>query len=188
MEPKRELTLEERLLDWIRYFNRRYFNPWSLCFAGRPNSFWSVLLHSGRRSGKEYITPIVAVRENGSFVIPLPYGLQVDWFKNVMAAGSCELIYHGKMYHASKPEMIALEDGIGVFARWVQSRLRRMNTEYLLRLNGIGDAPDGESRYRSFTETYPRERGLWVLAAIGCLAIGLGRQVLKRSKRPLRSR
>jgi hypothetical protein len=93
-----------------------------------------VLLHSGRRSGKEYITPIVAVRENSSFVIPLPYGLQVDWFKNVMAAGSCELIYHGKMYHASKPEMISSNEGIEVFAGWVQARLRRLNTEYLLRL------------------------------------------------------
>ncbi|MFO7624573.1 MAG: hypothetical protein R6V73_09500 [Anaerolineales bacterium] len=78
--------------------------------------------------------------------------------------------------------MIPLEEGIGVFAGWIQSRLRRMNTEYLLRLNGISDAPDGESRSQSFSETYPRERGLWVLAVIGCLAIGLGRQVIKRVK------
>jgi hypothetical protein len=166
MEPTSELTLEERLLDRIRYFNRRYFNPWSLCFAGRPNSFWSVILHTGRRSGKGYITPIVAVRENSSFIIPLPYGRQVDWFQNIMAAGSCDLIYHGKMYHASKPEMIPLEEGVGAFAGWVQARLRRMNTESLLRLNGISVAPDGEDRYRSFTTTYPLARGLWVLASL----------------------
>jgi hypothetical protein len=184
METKKELTLEERILDRIRYFNRRFFNPWSLCFAGRPNSFWAVIFHRGRRSGKEYITPIVAVRENSSFIIPLPYGQQVDWFQNIMAAGSCDLIYRGKMYHASKPEMIPFEEGIGVFAGWVQARLRRLNTEYLLRLNGISDAPDGESRYQSFIETYPRERGLWVLAVIGMLSLSLGRQVIKRSRCP----
>jgi hypothetical protein len=108
----------------------------------------------------------------------------VDWFQNIMAAGSCDLIYHGKMYHASKPEMIPLEEGIGVFAEWVQSRLRRSNTEYLLHLNGVSDAPDGEERYRSFTTTYPLARGLWVLAVIGFLAIGLGRGATRRKKRP----
>jgi len=80
--------------------------------------------------------------------------------------------------------MIPLEEGIGAFAGWVQARLRRLNTEYLLRLNGISDTPDGENRYRSFTETYPRERGLWVLAVIAMLAIGFGRQVIKRMKCP----
>ena len=182
METKKELTLEERLLDRIRYFNRRYFNPWSLSFSGRPKSFWSVILHTGRRSGKEYITPIVAVRENSGFIIPLPYGKQVDWFQNIMAAGSCDLIFKGKVYHSSTPQKIPLEEGVGAFPGWVQARLRRMNTEYLLHLNGIGDAPGGDRRYKSFTEAYPRERGVWVLVVIGFVIMRFSRHVLKRIK------
>jgi hypothetical protein len=170
--------------DRIRYFNRRYFNPWSLSFAGRPNSFWSVILHTGRRSGNEYITPIVAIRENSSFVIPLPYGQQVDWLKNVMAASSCDLIYHGKIYHASKPEIVPLEGGVGLFPVWVQSRLRRLDTTSLLRFNEINDTPGGESRYRTFTLTYPLSRGLWILATIVFLLVGLGRLPAKKLKLP----
>jgi hypothetical protein len=184
METPKELTFEAQLLDRIRYFNRRYFNPWSLSFAGRPHSFWLDILHTGRRSGKEYITPVVAVRENGSFIIPLPYGQQVDWFKNIMTAGRCDLIYQGKVYHASSLEMIPLEEGVAVFAGWVQSRLRRSDKEYLLRLGEIGDAPDGEDRYMSFITSYPLARGLWILAAAGVLAISIGKQISKRFKRP----
>lgn len=180
METKQELTLEERILDRIRYFNRRYFNPFALSFAGRPNSFWSVILHTGRHSGKAYITPIVAVRQNGCFIIPLPYGRQVDWFKNVMAAGGCDLIYRGKVYRAMKLETIPIEAGVGAFPGWVQSRLRRMDTESLLRINQVGAAPDGEALYQSFTMTYPLSHGLWVIAAGGFFAVGMGRHIVRR--------
>jgi len=179
METETKIGLHKKLLERIRFFNRRYFNPWSLCFSGRPKSFWSVILHTGRRSGKEYITPIVAVREKSGFIIPLPYGKRVDWFQNIMAAGSCDLIFRGKVYHSSRPEKIPLEEGVGAFPGWVQARLRRLNTEYLLHLDDIGNAPDGEIRYKSFTEAYPRERGVWVLVAIGFLTMSLCRQALK---------
>lgn len=155
-------------------------NPFALSFAGRPNSFWSVILHTGRRSGKEYVTPVVAVRQNSSFVIPLPYGRQVDWFKNVMAAGGCDLIYRGKVYHASRPEMIRIEEGVGTFPGWVQSRLRRLNTESLLRLNQVCNAPTGEALYQSFSMTYPLARGLWALAVVGFFAVGVGRLIARR--------
>lgn len=179
MEPESKLGLERKLLERIRFFNRRYFNPWSLCFSGRPNSFWSVILHTGRRSGKEYLTPIVAVREEGGLIIPLPYGKHVDWFQNIMASGYCDLIYQGKVYRSSRPEMILVEEGIGAFPAWVQARLSRLETGFLLRLNAIGDAPYGEDRYRAFTTAYPLTRGLRILAIIGLLTVALVRQVVK---------
>jgi deazaflavin-dependent oxidoreductase (nitroreductase family) len=180
MPATKEHALQERLLNNIRYFNRRFFNPFALSFAGRTNSFWSVILHTGRRSGKAYLTPVVAVRQDGCFVIPLPYGRQVDWFKNVMAARGCGLIYHGKVYNAGEPEMIPLEEGVGAFAGWVQARLRRGDTQYLLRLNQISAAPDGETQYQSFIITYPLSHGLLVLAAVGFVVIGIGRRIAQR--------
>ncbi|RPI86184.1 MAG: hypothetical protein EHM41_09355 [Chloroflexi bacterium] len=180
METKEKLNLEEQLLDRIRFFNRRYFNPFSLCFAGRPKSFWSVILHCGRKSGKGYITPIVTVRRDGSFIIPLPYGKQVDWFKNIMAAGGCDLIYQGKVYRASKAELVPFEDEADVFAGWVQRRLRRLETDSVLRLNQVCEAPDGESLYRSFTSAYPLTRGIWILAIIGFILVEIGRLFRRR--------
>ncbi len=46
------------LLDAIRRFNRRIFNPLMLTFAGHRGRPYSVVRHKGRRSGKEYRTPL----------------------------------------------------------------------------------------------------------------------------------
>ena len=43
----------------LRKFNRTFFNPVIKLFAGR--FFYSLVYHMGRRSGKEYTTPVVAV-------------------------------------------------------------------------------------------------------------------------------
>jgi deazaflavin-dependent oxidoreductase (nitroreductase family) len=115
METVPEISFKKRLRERVRYFNREYFNPFSLSFAGRPNSFWSVILHRGRKTGQAYTTPIVAVRQKDNFVIPLPYGRHVDWFRNVMAAGGCDLVYQGMVYHATEPEIIPVETGIEAF-------------------------------------------------------------------------
>lgn len=146
----------------------------------RPDSFWSVILHVGRRSGKVYSTPIVAARQNSTFVIPLPYGWHVDWFRNVMAAGGCDLIYRGRVYRASVPEIIPIEEGLVAFSGRVQALLRRSDTESLLRLNQFSETQDGETRYDSFTASYPLARGPWVLAALGFFAVGIWRLVARR--------
>jgi deazaflavin-dependent oxidoreductase (nitroreductase family) len=173
-------SLRSVIMDRIRYFNRAYFNPFSLSFAGRPNSFWSVIQHSGRRSGKVYTTPVIAGRQNGCFVVPLPYGLQVDWFRNVMAAGGCDLIHQGKVYRAAAPEIIPIEAGLAAFPGLTQYLLRRSDTEAFLRLNQVEEAPDGDARYGAFMLENPTSRGLWVLATIVFLVIGVRRLVTHR--------
>ncbi len=180
METIQVPSFRKRLLIRVRYFNRRYFNPFALSFAGRPRSFWSVIQHIGRSSGKEYTTPIVASRQEAHFVIPLPYGQHVDWFRNVMAAGSCILIYQGKVYCAAEPEVIPFEEGRRAFSGLVQSQLRRWETESFLRFNRFNDDPDGDARYKLFTTSHPIDRVLWILAALGFLVIGIGRLLRQR--------
>jgi hypothetical protein len=182
MDNRSEFTPRERVLDRIRYFNREYFNPFALSFAGRPNSFWSVILHTGRCSGKEYVTPIVTARQNDHFMIPLPYGREVDWLKNVMAAENCLLIHRGKVYQASQPETIDLDEGIAAFPALIQRLLRRSDAKAVLRFNQSCEAPDGPSLYKIFADSYPAERGLWILAALWFLLIGIGRR-LSRQRR-----
>lgn len=50
------------------------------------------LQHIGRRSGQEYVTPVLAVPFGDGFVVPLAYGRSVDWFRNVMVAHGCKLV------------------------------------------------------------------------------------------------
>ncbi|HUH69305.1 MAG TPA: nitroreductase, partial [Mycobacterium sp.] len=56
-----------------------------LRLAGRKHWYASAIRHAGRRSGKQYATPVVADRVADGFVIPLPYGTRVDWLQNVLA-------------------------------------------------------------------------------------------------------
>jgi hypothetical protein len=174
MDNENNLSVRKRLLDKVRCFNRRYFNPFAMGFAGRPSSFWSVIKHVGRHSGKEYTTPVVAALHGDYFIVPLPYGQKVDWLRNTMSSGGCTLIYQGKVYSASRPETIAFEEGILAFSGLIENLLRNSDTKRFLRLNQYSEMPYGETIYRSFVEGYPSERSIWILATIGSILAGLG--------------
>lgn len=65
----------------MRTFNKYVLNPPMRLPAGRKHWYASVIRHIGRRSGKAYATPVVAERVPDGFVIPLPYGADVDWLR-----------------------------------------------------------------------------------------------------------
>jgi hypothetical protein len=103
----------------IRQFNRRTLNPLTLRMAGNRLRIYAALQHTGRRSGRRYTTPVVAEPLGDGFVIPLPYGNDVDWYRNVMAAGLCQLTWNGRTYRLDRPELIAPARALSVFP-WVQ--------------------------------------------------------------------
>lgn len=90
----------------IRMSNKHLLNPLMLRLAGSRFWYASVVEHTGRRSGKKYSTPIVADRVDGEVLIPLPYGTQVDWVRNVMAAGCGTLVHKGETFSITSPELI----------------------------------------------------------------------------------
>ncbi len=99
--------------EWMRLFNKRTLNPAVLKFAGQRGNIYSVVHHVGRRSGKSYTTPVVAASTADGFVIPLPYGKDVDWCRNILAAGRCIIEHRGEHYTVGEPEVI---DGITALA------------------------------------------------------------------------
>ncbi len=92
--------------EWVRQFNKRIFNPAVLSFAGHPSSPYVVVHHVGRRSGQVYATPVSARLTPEGFVIPLYYGSDVDWCRNVLAAGRCTITWNGNDYPVGEPELI----------------------------------------------------------------------------------
>ena len=42
---------------------------------------------AGRKSGRVYTTPLTSSHFGDGFQLPLPYGPQVDWCRNTVAAG-----------------------------------------------------------------------------------------------------
>jgi deazaflavin-dependent oxidoreductase (nitroreductase family) len=65
-----------------------------------------VVEHTGRRSGKSYSTPVVADLVGGDVIIPLPYGTQVDWVRNILTAGHATVVRKGETLAVQAPEII----------------------------------------------------------------------------------
>jgi deazaflavin-dependent oxidoreductase (nitroreductase family) len=84
------------------------FNRFALLLAGRRlMPVWGVLRHSGRKSGREYSTPLAFVATPGAFFIGLPWGRGTDWVRNVRAAGRCTVRLRGHEYECSQPEFVS---------------------------------------------------------------------------------
>ena len=83
-------------------FNKKYINRVTGPFAGHVPGF-AVVVHRGRRSGRVYRTPINAFRRNGGYVFVMTYGPDVDWVRNVEAAGECDIETRGRLVHLVQP-------------------------------------------------------------------------------------
>lgn len=92
--------------DAVRCFNKHVLNPAMLRLAGRRHWYAAALRHLGRRSGRAYVTPVVASRTSDGFIVPLPYGTQVDWLRNVLAAGHATIETKGDSYEVVEPEVV----------------------------------------------------------------------------------
>jgi deazaflavin-dependent oxidoreductase (nitroreductase family) len=98
------------LLDRVRAFNRRTLNPWTLSFAGRNGVYFHALRHVGRRSGREYVTPLEAFPIGDGFAIPMTYGMRADWARNTLAAGGATLLRGGEELTIARPRVVRLSE------------------------------------------------------------------------------
>jgi deazaflavin-dependent oxidoreductase (nitroreductase family) len=90
----------------VRRFTARFINPMTRLLAGWLPGF-AILSHVGRKSGRTYGIPINVFRRGDHYYFALTYGSDVDWVKNVLAAGGCELRTLGRNLRLVEPEVIA---------------------------------------------------------------------------------
>lgn len=178
-----QVSLRQQLMERVRYFNKRYLNPFTLSFAGRPHSPYAIVQHVGRTSGRIYATPVLAMADGDDFVIPLPYGTHVDWCRNVLAAGACTIGFQGQAFRVGEPELVSPSEGLPAFPGWTQSMLVRAGTEQFLRLKRLSAAPEDDAEYRRLIAAHPIDRAVWTLLA-GLLTV----VILLRLFKALRSR
>jgi deazaflavin-dependent oxidoreductase (nitroreductase family) len=81
-------------------------NPAMLTMAGRRHWYAAALHHVGRRTGRTYATPVVAVPVDAGFIVPLPYGEGVDWLRNATAAGRATIQFQGESYEVGAPVLL----------------------------------------------------------------------------------
>jgi len=83
----------------------------------------------GRRSGKSYETTIMVWPMAEGFVIALTYGPQVDWYRNLLAAGGGTLLWHRRVYTIGKPEPIDAKTALTAFPAFFRLILGRSGTQ-----------------------------------------------------------
>jgi len=91
---------------------------------------FAIVRHVGRRSGKLYETPIIVSPVEDGFVIELTYGSDVDWHKNVLAAGGCMIVWHGKEYVINKIEPLDADTGRSAFPSLQRLLLRILRRKH----------------------------------------------------------
>src|SRR4051794_26273886 len=84
--------------------NRVGLNRVARPVARRLAPFGNVI-HRGRRSGREYRTPVNVFRTATGLVVALTYGPEADWVRNVLAAGGCEVENRGRRTRYGSPRV-----------------------------------------------------------------------------------
>jgi deazaflavin-dependent oxidoreductase (nitroreductase family) len=105
-------------------FNRRYLNPLTLRLAGHGSM--AELEHVGRSSGRTFRTPLMAFVDGDTVTIALTYGPQVQWLKNVIAAGGCRMRLRGERLTLGPPHRLDVEQGLARMPNPQRVALRRL--------------------------------------------------------------
>ena len=91
-------------LQFLQPFTIRFVNPLTRLVAGWLPGF-GILEHRGRTSGKAYRTPMNVFRRGDEYVFALTYGPDVQWVKNILAAGECRLVTGGRSLRLVGPRL-----------------------------------------------------------------------------------
>jgi deazaflavin-dependent oxidoreductase (nitroreductase family) len=137
--------------DVVRVFNKHVLNPAILRLAGRRHFYASAIRHTGRRTGKHYVTPVVATRVADGFVVPLPYGSHTDWLRNLEAEPNTSLRFHGETFAVTSPTVIDAATATAELPPNQRRMFKRLGIQEFVHLNPEGpagapaEADDGSS-------------------------------------------
>jgi deazaflavin-dependent oxidoreductase (nitroreductase family) len=103
-----------------------------LKISGRRLRAYSVVKHVGRRSGREYVNPVSAYPSRNGFVIPILYGLDSQWVRNVLATGRLTLVTRGREHVLDRPELIPKAEALSAYPRRQRWMLKTRGVEDFL--------------------------------------------------------
>lgn len=103
---------------------------------------FSLVRHIGRKTGTVYETPIVVAAVPAGFVAELTYGTRVNWYRNVVAAGGCELVVRGITHTVVAVEPYPVEAGRNAFGFPARLLLRALHRDEFRLLRTAAGAED----------------------------------------------
>jgi deazaflavin-dependent oxidoreductase (nitroreductase family) len=99
---------------------------------------FALVRHTGRKTGRQYETPVILARLDGDFVAELTYGPEVAWYRNVVAAGGCTVVYRGAEYRIDRIEPCDPESGMRAFGFPAELVLKALHRHEFRRLHNAG--------------------------------------------------
>jgi deazaflavin-dependent oxidoreductase (nitroreductase family) len=100
----------------------------------RWNPIFSVVRHSGRRSGRTFETPVAARRVRDGFVLALAFGSGANWYRNLLAAGSGVIRWRGVDYPIGAPEPMGEQEALVAFLPIQRAGLRAADIDGYIRV------------------------------------------------------
>jgi deazaflavin-dependent oxidoreductase (nitroreductase family) len=118
------MPLPQALARFNRVATNRILGP--LAFVAPP---FAIIVHRGRRSSREYRTPVWAFRLERGFVIALTYGARSEWVKNVLADGGATLITRRGGQDLVRPRIVHGDEGLRAMPLFMRPALRVLNVD-----------------------------------------------------------
>jgi len=115
-------------------FNRRFTNK-VVGPVAKVAPLLGVVHHVGRKSARQYTTPVGVIPHGDGFIIALTYGRDTDWVKNVIAAGGCRLETHGRIMEMTDPRFIPTDEGLRSMPPFFHLVLPRLEVKDFLHLS-----------------------------------------------------
>jgi hypothetical protein len=142
MTSTRQSVVAARVRAAFFWLLGRSINPLAVRAARRGRGF-SLLRHRGRKTGRQYETPLILAEVRGGFVAELTYGTDVAWYRNVMASHRCVVVFKGVEYEIHGIEPYPADLGLRAFGfpRALILRLLRRHEFRLLRIAGSDSEP-----------------------------------------------
>jgi deazaflavin-dependent oxidoreductase (nitroreductase family) len=109
-------------------------NPVALRSARSGRGPFSLVRHVGRKTGTVYETPLILARTDDGFIAELTYGTNVAWYRNIVAAGRCTIVFNGDEYFVDKIEPCSTEEGLRAFGNPAALLLRLLRRHEFRRL------------------------------------------------------
>jgi deazaflavin-dependent oxidoreductase (nitroreductase family) len=133
---------------FLRQVNRVVTNPLMRTFAWRVPPL-AVVHHVGRASGRAYRTPVLAFPSAKGFVIPMTYGRDVDWARNLLAAHGGEIEQRGRRVAMRNPRIVAFGAAEAHLPAALRPFFRAMDLPGYLLLDRRGDASKRAARKKA---------------------------------------
>lgn len=124
-----------RVVGWLTSYHKHVTNPVMVRFFSGRSAHSALLHHVGRRSGKTYATPLTAHRAEDTIIVPLPYGTETDWVRNLQAAGQGVVELESRSFTVDEPEVVPIDQVMALLPPFVVRIVRMHETKYALRLH-----------------------------------------------------